>query len=451
MSLSSSLVSLGDGTLPESFEGLKSQIPLEWIEAALTERCMATVPKRKLPMETVIWLVIGMALYRDRPIGELVRRLDLVLPDKDGNPQDVTEGAIPQARDRVGSRPVGELFRATARRWAADSAESLLWRGLKVLGVDGTTLSIPDTTENRATFGGPTTGNVTAGYPMVRLSALMVLRSHVVWDFAFGRYENGEAELLGRLMSEIPEESVTILDRGYNSHAVVQGFDGKKRHCLVRWKGVPSWKVVKPLGPGDAVVEIELKGCTTLKKHPELRPVYQMRMIRYERPGFRKSVLLTTMLDPKKYPKAEIADLYHERWELELGYDEIKAQELARMETIRSKTVERVKQEIYGLMIAYNLVRREMENAARALKLPPRRLSFQYSLRVIRDLFWWASTASPGSLPKMVERMRMELKHIVLPERRGERSYPRQRKRRSMKYAHKPGHLIPPSTEKRLI
>src|SRR4051812_26102729 len=98
MPLASSLVSLSDGTLPESFEGLKSHIPVEWIQKALAERGMATVRKRKLPMESVMWLVIGMALYRDRPIGELVRRLELVLADKEGKPQDITEGAIPQAR-----------------------------------------------------------------------------------------------------------------------------------------------------------------------------------------------------------------------------------------------------------------------------------------------------------------------------------------------------------------
>jgi hypothetical protein len=440
MSLSSSLVSLGDGTLPESFEGLKSHIPLEWIQKALSERGMATVRKRKLPMETVVWLVIGMALYRDRPIGELVRRLELVWPGKDGKPQDVTDGAIPQARDRVGARPLGELFRATGRRWAEESAKRHEWRGLKVLGVDGTTLAIPDTPDNRNAFGGPRTASRTAGYPMVRLSALVVLRSHVVWDVAFGHFDKGEPELMERMMRDLPEDSLTILDRGYNSHALLQHVGlGKGRHWLVRWRDGSKWKRVKSLGRGEEIVEMTLSP-KTRAKNPDVRPVYLARMIRYQKPGFRAGVFLTSLLDAKRYPRREIVDLYYERWEIEMAYDEVKTQELEGMDSIRSRTAEGVKQEIYGLMTAYNLVRREMECVAASMKL-----------RVIRDLFWWSATASPGALPKMVERMRLEMRHVVLPERRTGRRFPREIKRWARKYPHKPGHPLVPKTEKGLI
>jgi len=94
MVLASSLASLADGTLPKSFEGLKSHIDPEWIKSALDAHGVATVRKRKLPAEQVVWLAVGISLYRDRPIPEVVNRLDLVLPDENGQRQGITNGAI---------------------------------------------------------------------------------------------------------------------------------------------------------------------------------------------------------------------------------------------------------------------------------------------------------------------------------------------------------------------
>ena len=97
--------------------------------------------------------------------------------------------------------------------------------------------------------------------------------------------------------------------------------------------------------------------------------------------------------------------MYHERWELKLGYDEIKTDMLERLEAIRSKPPDRVRQEIWGLAVGYNLIRREMELAAGQWGVSPRRISFRGSLRLIRDLFVWAEVASPGALPKMLKRV----------------------------------------------
>ena len=92
MGLTSSLASLADGTLPKSFEGLKSHIDDQWIRSSLAKSGVATVRRRKLPAEQVVWLAVGIALYRDRPIPEVVSRLDLVLPDEDGKRQGITNG-----------------------------------------------------------------------------------------------------------------------------------------------------------------------------------------------------------------------------------------------------------------------------------------------------------------------------------------------------------------------
>jgi len=426
MGLTSSLVSLGDGTLPASFEGLKSQVDLNWVESALAKSGVASVRKRKLPAAQVVWLAIGMALYRDRPISEVVDRLDLVLPDENGQKRGVTNAAILGARNRVGAEPIEHLFRTTAQQWALESAKRHLWRGLMVLGADGTSMRVPDTADNRETFGLPGSRNSTAAYPQIRVVGLMVLRSHLLLDFAFAGFKTGEITLATPLIQRTPDHSVTILDRFYHSYLLWHQIraQGQERHWLVRARKDLKYRVIKRLGRGDELVEIEFP--TALRrKHPELPAAFLARVVRYRRRGFRPRTLLTSLLDSKAYPTAEIAELYHERWELELGYDEIKTEMLERVEAIRSEAAERVRQEVWGLAVAYNLVRQEMEAAALEWGVPPRRISFAGSLRAVRDLFMWAAVASPGSLPKMLKGLRLEMRHFILPPRRSERCYRR--------------------------
>ena len=443
MGLGSSLASLADGTLPATFEGLKSHIDEEWIRSALAKKGVATVRRRKLPADQVVWLAVGIALYRDFPIPEVVNRLDLVLPDENGKRQGITNGAIVEARNRVGAEPVEELFHMTGRHWALESADNHRWRGLMVLGGDGTTMRVPDTGENRDAFELPpsSSSRKSSGYPQIRAVGLMVLRSHLLLDFAFAGCRTGELALAQPLIERVPDESVTILDRYFVNHLFWHKIrsGGAQRHWLVRAKSNTKWRVIKKLGRGDDLVEIEFSW-DLRREHPELPERFQARAVRYRRKGFRQRVLLTSLLDPEKYPAAEIADLYHERWELELGYDEIKTEMLEREESIRSEAPERVRQEVWGLAVAYNLMRKEMEAAAAQWGVPPRRISFAISLRAIRDLFAWAATASPGSLPKLLKNLRMELRHFILPPRRSERRYARHVKIKMSGYARNAGH-----------
>ena len=97
---------------------------------------------------------------------------------------------------------------------------------------------------------------------------------------------------------------------------------------------------------------------------PGLPPTWTLRAIRYKKKGFPDVTLLTSLLDPEKYPVSELIELYHERWKLEIGYDEVKTHLLDRRESIRSKTPAGVRQELWGIAIAYNLVRVEMEKVA---------------------------------------------------------------------------------------
>ena len=173
------------------------------------------------------------------------------------------------------------------------------------------------------------------------------------------------------------------------------------------------------------------------KQDPTLPKTWRARAIRYQRQGFRPQTLLTSMLDAIAYPAEELAQIYHERWEIELGYDEIKTEMLDREEAIRSKTVAGVKQELWGLFLAYNLVRLEMEQIAEEARIEPTRISFVAALRMIRDEMLWCSLSSPGAIPKHLRELRASLKRFILPPRRPDRVYPRAVKIKMSNYAKK--------------
>lgn len=437
MGFASALVALGDGTLPQSFDGLKSSLPLDWLSSCLSQSGVATLRRRKLPVEQVVWLLIGMGLYRDRSIPELIDRLDLVLPSENGKKQFVAKGAIPPARDRLGWEPLKALFELTSKHWAARSAEKLAWRGLKVFGIDGTMLRVPDSVENREEFG----LHSGSAYPLLRVVALMALRSRLIVDCSIGGQHASETVLAKELLRAVPDGSVTIFDRYFHNYSVWVELrrEGRDRHWLLPVReDLNNFRVLKEFARGDELVEI--RPCyATRHRNPEIPEIILARLIHYQRPGFRARTLVTSLLDPETHPAAEVAALYHERWEQELAYREIKAETLKGCPTIRSQSPERVRQELWGLFIAYNLVRREIAAAAEELNVPPNRISFRIVLALMRDLFYWAEVASPGKLPKMVQKLRLDLRRIVLPPRR-ERSYPRHVKLASRKYATNVGH-----------
>jgi hypothetical protein len=411
---------------PEHFETFRRHIDVAWVEEALAASGTATVRRRRLPVEEVVWIVLGMALFRDRAIEDVVSKLDLALPGGGGT---IARSSVSQARGRLGSEPMKWLFERTASAWAPPSAAANRWRSLTLYGIDGSSLRVPDTLENREHFGGQSGRKATeSGYPMARIVALMVLRSHVLAGVWFGPYGGThELEHAKELRGAIPDNSLTVLDRGFLAAPMLLGIEtgGQNRHWLTRAKSNSKWRVLRRLGKGDELVEMDVSRHSR-SQDPSLPRAWTMRAIRYHRKGFRPQTLLTSLLDAKQYPADEIIALYHERWELELGYDELKTELLDREETIRSKTRPGVEQELWGILLAYNLVRLEMERVAKQAKVEPTRISFVESLRLIRDEWMWLSvTGSPGAIPKRLASMRANLKRYVLPPRRPKRLYPR--------------------------
>ena len=432
MTLAAALTDVADFALPEEFDQLKQHLDAKWIEEALQLAGTATIRRRRLPAEQVIWLVIGMALYRNLPIEQVVDQLGLALPD----PRQtlVARSAITQARRRLSDEPLAYLFTTTAAHWAGRSADADRWRGLSLYGMDGTTLRVADSDENRAAFGGQNTHRGPSGYPQVRVIALMALRSHLLSAFRFADYGTGETTLAREIFHEIPERSLTIVDRNFLVAKDLMWWEASgERHWLTRAKKNTNYAVVEKLGRNDQLVVIEV--------HQDGLPrQWTVRAIDYQIKGHPPSTLLTSLHDPEAYPAKELIALYHERWELEVAYDELKTHMLDRQETIRSRTVEGVHQELWGIALAYNLVRLEMERAADELGVPPTRISFTAALHIYRQQMQWivgaARRSTTGSIPRHLTDMRLHMKRLVLPERRP-RTYPRAVKVKMSNYPRK--------------
>lgn len=407
----------------ELFPKFVASLAPEWIEEALEATGTATIRKRRLPAEQVVWLVIGMCIFRDLSMKELVATLDLALPGKRG--VRVAPSSIVQARDRLGDEPIRWLFERIATTWGHASARKHAWRGLALYGADGTTVRIPDSVENRAHFGGQDTRwESTSGYPMVRMVTLMALRSHILAAARFGPYDS-EHVYANELWPLIPDDSLAIVDRNFLAARILIGLErgGTNRHWLTRATVRVKPRRLKRLAHGDELVEVEVSR-QARAKDPSLPKQWQMRAIKYRRRGFKPQILLTSMVDPKRYPAAEIVALYHERWEIELGYNEVKRVMLAREESTRSKSPRGVAQELWGLGIAYNLVRFEAERVADEAGVAPTRISFVAALTFIETALRTWGTESAGRIPERLKKLREDLTHFILPPRR-ERSYPR--------------------------
>ena len=209
---------------------------------------------------------------------------------------------------------------------------------------------------------------------------------------------------------------------------------------VCRWSEAKSnlrSKTLEVFGEGDELVELSINS-QARNRDPGLPKKMVARAIRYQVKGFRPQTLLTSMTDPEQYPAVEVAALYHERWEIEIGYDEVKTHMLERQEALRSKKAEGVRQEIWGILLAYNLVRREMSEVA---GVSPLQVSFRHALMLIRIFCMVeAWTCAPGNLPKRLASHHEALSSLlILPERRPERRYKRHVKIKMSGYKRNPG------------
>lgn len=421
-------------TMPlAGLDRLAEHLPLAWIEEALACAGSASVRRRRLPAEQVVWLVIALALYRHQSMAEVLTTLDLALPREDR--PFVSKSAITQARQRLGEAPLARLFEATARAWSAQDAEHHSLKGLQLLAMDGTTFRAADSAENRAHFGAQNypSGKV-ASYPQVRAVTLTAIPTHLVADMAFGEYGQNEMRYAQTLIARIPDHSLTVFDKGFLSAQILLGLSrrGDERHFLIPAKSNTKWEVVSGT-PDDGVVRMKVSPQARAKA-PELPETWTARAIRVVSANGRTRILLTSLIDRRRHKAEDLAECYRRRWEIETSYREIKQSLLGSELTLRSRSPDGVAQEIWGALIAYNLVRLEMAKAAIDARVAPTDLSFLQALHILQHELVWAAGMSPGKLPAHLARLRLQLQYAIVEKRRG-RNCPRIVKARPAKYS----------------
>ena len=437
---------------PRTWPNLTKHLDPVWVEEALLATGVATIRRRRLPAERTVWLILGMAVMRDLPVSTVAKQLDIALPAADGS-RTVAASALVQARTRLGAEPMEWLFVRTSDEWAHRSADAHRWHGLALYAVDGTTLRVADSVDNREHFGGQDSGRHKggrderqSGYPLLRLVVVMAVRSHLIAAADFGPYAVDERRYAESLWGSVPDHSLVLIDRGFLQANVLVPLvsRGTDRHWITRAKSNTKFSTVRRLGRGDELVTFTVSR-EARRKDPTLPKQFHARAIRYQRKGYQPQLLLTSLLDEKRYPADEVRALYHERWEIELGFGEIKTDMLERLETIRSKTPAAVAQEMWGLLIAYNLVRLEIARVAAELDVPPIRISFVAALREVVEQWHFAAMVSPGKVPDRLSTITDRLRHFLLPPRRPERVFPRAVKIKMSNYARK----LPTNTSSR--
>jgi hypothetical protein len=435
-----SLLEAGGGGVGRFAETLEPQ----WIEEALGATGTASIRRRKLPAEQAVWLTIGMGLFADRSIRDVVDHLGLVIGGK------TVPSAIVQARYRLGEEPLKWLFHRVADAWSNQDAVG--YEGLTVCAIDGTCVRVQDTDENFEHFGKPggRSGSNDAGYPQLRLAVLLNVETRLAMDASFGAYATSEHTLAQALLPKIPDKSVVILDKGFTSYSLfcdLQGDGNKERHFLIRMRKGIRLHEGQVLEDGTQLAK--LKPTRTLTRLREgLPPALTVRIIEYQFQGHPPQQLVTTLLDPNKYKAADLIELYHARWEIELAFDEVKTHMLERKEALRSLKPEGVHQEMWAVLLAYNLVRREMTIAATTHQRPIHQMSFRSSLLWIRNFWLTAWRTSTTNIPRHLGQFVSTLDVLFLPPRR-DRAYPRHVKIKMTSYPRNRGkrHIGPSEPE----
>jgi Insertion element 4 transposase N-terminal/Transposase DDE domain len=379
--------------------------PLSRVNALLATTNRASLRQRDLPAPVVMYYVIALALYMGSSYREVLRCLlegvqwlfgPLVRIKVTGR------SAISQARTRLGWEVVRQLHDEVVRPIAGPASKGAWYGGLRLVSLDGSTLDVADEADNAAAFGRPGASRGNSAFPQLRFVSLVENGTHVLFASQMAAYEVGEVTLAKSVLTRLQPGMLCLADRqffGFELWATARtsGADLlwriKKNMRLLREQGLADGSYLSRIYPSERdwrhrtngvvvrVIDYRLEGVA------EAEPIYR---------------LLTTLLDPAQAPAADLAALYHERWEIETALDELKTHLRGARIVLRSKTPDLVRQEFYGLMMAHFAVRSLIHDAALKADEDPDRLSFVHAVRVIRRKLPAAVAVPPsaqGSVP----------------------------------------------------
>jgi hypothetical protein len=390
-----------------------------------------------------LWAFLSQVLSPDGSCRQAVCRVLAWLVSSGQEPCTPRTDPYCKARKRLPESLLSRLVRETGQELHQKSPKGWRWLGRPVKIADGTTVSMPDTAANQAAYPQPGSQQPGLGFPIARLVVVFCLASGSVLEAALGRYrgkQQGENSLLRGLEGAFQPGDVLLADRCYGGWFdlacwLQRGVDmvtrlHQSRRCDLR-RG-------RRLGKGDHVVfwakpvrpqwmdEPTYQG---LPQQLELREV----RVQVKQPGFRTKVyvLVTTLLEAKVYPAKELARLYRLRWQAELDLCSLKV--TLGMDVLRCKSPEMVAKEVWAHLLAYNLIRGVMAQAAAELEADPRKLSFKGAVQAITAFAERLLEAEGQRYQELYEWLLLTIGAYAVGER-PDRVEPRARKRRPKGY-----------------
>lgn len=312
MSLQSALLDTDDLHGFSDLSTFAQHIPVEWVASALHLCSSATIRRRRLPRDQVLWLVLGMALFRNEPVSEVTRRLTICAQGLASDSR-LARSGVSHARQRLGAEPLQWRFRQTGERWGTERYPGDDWHGLQTLAADGAVLRTPDTPTLREHFGAGNTGtDRQTPFPMMRLVEPMNVRSHVMLDAQLSRYRRTKIRLAEAFIERIPDHSIPLLHKGFWGADLLLCLTGagQQRHGLIpARRGLVSESLTTD-NPDDQLLRMKVSP-QARKRNPELPAVWEVRTVSHLHKGKRRTVY--TSLPVVHYPAKAIARLYRER------------------------------------------------------------------------------------------------------------------------------------------
>jgi hypothetical protein len=401
---------------------LTQLVPFEMVDEALTQTGKMQSRIRDLPARVVVYLLLAACLFPEVGYPGVWRKLTAGL---EGLPVAApTASALLQARRRVGAAPLRFLFDLLRGPAAVPGDRGAWWHGLLVCAIDGTIVTVPDSPANltRFTPGGGHHGGT--GYPQVRLLALVACGTRTLIDAVFGPTTSGETTYAADLLRSLRRGMIVLLDRNFAAAKLIAAIAAAKADVLVRVKNGRKLPVLRRYPDGSA---LSLLGSAQIR-------VIDCEITISTSAGCRTGIyrLATTLLDHRRYPAAELIRLYHERWEIETAYLEIKSTILGGR-ILRARTPPGIDQEIYALLVTYQILRTAMADATSARHADPDRASFTIAWQAARGQLIQAADVIAGTVIDLTGTIGRHVLASLLPSRRL-RASPRVVKRAISKY-----------------
>ena len=363
-------------------------VPAEQVHAVLNAHGCNTQRVRSFPAVAGVYYCMALSLYPEAAYEEVfaVVAQGLAWAAGAAEPARVGKSSISALRSRIGAAPLGELLQRCCVPLAdAQAHPQAFYAGLRLVAMDGSNFELPDEADNVKHFGYPGSRTGHAGYPQAQCAVLVECATHAIFAANLGPYRASEWEICEPLLKDLQPGMLCLADRGFNGCEYWRQAQATGAQLLWRCAANRQLPVRQALNDGSYLSALYP---TKKGRRAGAAEAIAVRVIEYALPGLPDAQpryrLLTTLLDPVVAPALELAALYHERWQVEAVFDELKTHLRQSRRVLRSKTAELVRQEFYGWVLAHYAVRWLLHQGASRHRIPHAELSFTGHVQLLR-------------------------------------------------------------------